>query len=38
MAAMHFAGLIEVGRSSKELEHFYDFNVSNTLSLLQALS
>ena len=37
-AAMHFAGLIEVGQSFKEPEHFYDVNVSGTLSLLQALS
>ncbi|QLF71721.1 UDP-glucose 4-epimerase GalE (plasmid) [Peteryoungia desertarenae] len=37
-AVLHFAGLIEVGQSFREPEHFYDVNVSGTLSLLQALS
>lgn len=37
IAALHFAGLIEVGQSFKEPEAFYDVNVSGALTLLGAL-
>lgn len=37
VAALHFAGLIEVGQSFKEPEAFYDVNVSGALTLLGAL-
>lgn len=37
VAALHFAGLIEVGQSFKEPEAFYDANVGGSLTLLQAL-
>ena len=37
VAALHFAGLIEVGQSFKEPEAFYDVNVSGALALLGAL-
>ncbi|WP_159950613.1 UDP-glucose 4-epimerase GalE [Rhizobium sp. 18065] len=36
-AALHFAGLIEVGQSFVEPEAFYDVNVVGSLTLLQAL-
>lgn len=37
-AAIHFASLIEVGRSNVRPDLFYDVNVSGTLSLLEALN
>lgn len=37
VAALHFAGLIEVGQSFQEPEAFYDVNVVGSLTLLQAL-
>ncbi len=37
VAALHFAGLIEVGHSFQEPEAFYDVNVVGSLTLLQAL-
>ena len=37
IAALHFAGLIEVGQSFKDPEAFYDVNVSGALNLLGAL-
>ena len=37
VAALHFAGLIEVGQSFKEPEAFYEVNVSGALNLLSAL-
>jgi UDP-glucose 4-epimerase len=37
IAALHFAGLIEVGQSFKWPEAFYDVNVSGALTLLGAL-
>lgn len=37
IAALHFAGLIEVEQSFKEPEAFYDVNVSGALTLLGAL-
>jgi len=36
-AAIHFASLIEVGRSNDRPDLFYDVNVAGTLSLLNAL-
>ena len=36
-AAIHFASLIEVGRSMTRPDLFYDINVAGTLSLLNAL-
>lgn len=37
MAAMHFAGLIEVGESVTDPAKFYDVNVGGTLRVLQAM-
>ena len=37
IAALHFAGLIEVGQSFREPEAFYEINVSGALNLLRAL-
>lgn len=37
VAALHFAGLIDVGQSFREPAAFYDVNVSGTLTLLSAL-
>ena len=36
-AVIHFAGLIEVGRSTKEPDIFWDINVAGTRSLLTAM-
>ncbi len=36
-AVIHFAGLIEVGRSNQLPDHFWDFNVTGTTSLLTAM-
>src|SRR6185436_8244508 len=37
-AVIHFASLIEVGRSNTRPDLFYDVNVAGTLSLLEALN
>ncbi|MDO9418498.1 UDP-glucose 4-epimerase GalE [Pararhizobium sp.] len=36
-AVIHFAGLIEVGDSTKRPEQFYDINVAGSLTLLSAM-
>lgn len=36
-AVMHFAALIDVGESIQKPDHYYDNNVSRTLTLLQAM-